>query len=163
MKYHSPIYILWLSPLFWPFTKVNFVSEMLRYHLPIYVLCVSSHFWPFTKVNFVLPILQKSWDSVRPLPPGWDKIPSLSKEKNFWLPLHAWVQFPKPCTLKWMCQILGLPPNAASSRLDAFAGPPLQVPLNLFAGDDSTFKTYLAGGSACSLEGGINLPWHEQW
>ena len=54
---------------------------------PIYVLCVSSHFWPFTKVNFVLTILQKSWDSVRPPPPGWDKIPSLSKEIFLGLPL----------------------------------------------------------------------------
>ena len=60
----------------------------MRYHPPIYVLCVSSHFWPFTKVNFVLTNLQKSWDSVRPPPPGWDKIPSLSKELFVRLPLE---------------------------------------------------------------------------
>ena len=68
----------------------------MRYHPPIYVLCVSSHFWPFTKVNFVLTILQKSWDSVRPPPPGWDKIPSLSKEINFRLPLRLRTRRWKP-------------------------------------------------------------------
>ena len=53
-----------------------------------------------------------------------------------------------------MCLTLGLPPDAASSRLDAFAGSPLQVQPLLptiihAAGDDSTFKICpTQGGSA---------------
>ena len=86
-----------------------------------------------------------------------------------------------------MCLTLGLPPDAASSRLDAFAGSPLQVQPLLptiihAAGDDSTFKICPTQGgsaffkdishrmilhlrhmsptgwSACSLEGGLKLP-----
>ena len=55
-----------------------------------------------------------------------------------------------------MCLTLGLPPDAASSRLDAFAGSPLQVQpllptiIHAAAGDD--FKT-------CPTQGGQPALW----
>ena len=75
------------------------------------------------------------------------RAPSCGKNmKNSQRSLVVYNLIHKNLPLKWMCLTLGLPPDAASSRLDAFAGSPLQVrPLfptiiHAAAGDDSTFE-----------------------
>ena len=54
--------------------------ELIRYCSPIYVLYVSSHFWPFTKAQiWFWKISTKTWALVRPPLPCWAKSPSFSE------------------------------------------------------------------------------------
>ena len=55
--------------------------ELIRYCSPIYVLYVSSHFWPFTKGNILLENFNKNFGFDQTPPPCLAKCPTFSGQK----------------------------------------------------------------------------------